>query len=278
MNDLENILTEIQQALQDGDPLKQAQACSQAGQVLLARNLYPQAAHYYREASQLYASQGISAQQGLSLNHLGICLVMQGEAPEALTALSEALAALGPDPDPAYRAAVQGNLGLAYGILDDHENAFRAHKAVLEAAEILEDEGLELQALTNLADCRLQQKEYHSAQGFALVALDLAKRLHQIPALMVIEDLLGMIASRLGDLKSAVEHHLQAYQHAQAEGDLLRQGIALANQALALEGLTEMSQAEAAMSRAEEIFDSLNSTYGEKTRRDLVRIRKGLEG
>ena len=55
-------------------------------------------------------------------------------------------------------------------------------------------------------------------------------------------------------------------------GDLLRQGIALANQALALEGLTELDQAYQLMVQAQEIFILLNSDYQVKIKKDLSRI------
>ena len=90
---------------------------------------------------------------------------------------------------------------------------------------------------------------------------------------MIIYDLLGMISSRQGDLKTALEYHQQSLDSAQENGDLLRQGIALANQALAQEGLTEMDRAFKLMSQAQDIFILLNSDYQEKTSKDLERIQ-----
>jgi len=82
-----------------------------------------------------------------------------------------------------------------------------------------------------------------------------------------------MISSRQGDLKTALEYHQQSLDSAQENGDLLRQGIALANQALAQEGLTEMDRAFKLMSQAQDIFILLNSDYQEKTSKDLERIQ-----
>lgn len=270
------MLQEIHQAQESGDLLSHAAACGKAGQILLKRNHYTEAAHYYQQASQIYAQSNRADLQARSLNHLGVCLTLAGQPAEALDALNQALDALGPEPDPALVAAIQGNRGLAYSAKENYSDAFQAHKAVMEAAESLGDDSLRLTALINLADSSLQDKNYRSAQGFALVALDLAKKLNRHPGIMLIYDLLGMISSRLGDLRSAVEYHHQAFQSARDGGDLLRQGIALANQGLALEGLTELEQAAAALEQAEDIFILLNSDFHEKTQRDLERIRRSL--
>ncbi|MFN2113931.1 MAG: tetratricopeptide repeat protein [Anaerolineales bacterium] len=273
---LEILLEQILQSEQSGDMLGKAAACTKAGQVYLTRNHYSEAAHYYQEAIRIYAREGQTDLQARSLNHLGVCLIMSGQAKQALECLDLAQDALGPEPDAALNAAIQGNRGLAFSALQDYNHAFQAHKAVMEAAERLGDDHLRLSALINLADISLQDKDYRPAQGFALVALDLAQELQPHPGLMIIYDLLGMISSRLGDLRSAVEFHQQAYLAACEAGDLLRQGIALANQGLALEGLTELEQAAVLLDKAQEIFSLLHSTYREKTAHDLQRIRNSL--
>jgi tetratricopeptide (TPR) repeat protein len=273
---LDPLLTAILEAEQSGDLLGKAAACTQAGKVFLKRNHYTEAAHYYQEAIRIYADQGRIDLQVRALNHLGVCLIMAGQPADALEYLSQALNGFDAEQDPTLHAAVQGNLGLAYSALQDHSHAFQAHKIVMETAEILGDDPLRLNALINLADSSLQENKFRSAQGFALVALDLAKELQPHPGIMIIYDLLGMISSRLGDLRSAVEYHQQAYLAACEFGDFHRQGIALANQGLALEGLTEMEQAAAVLEQAEEIFALLNSDYRHKTHRDLERIRTSL--
>ncbi|HDN04948.1 MAG TPA: tetratricopeptide repeat protein [Chloroflexi bacterium] len=276
MPNIENTLIEIQDALDRGDYLKAGTACSNAGQIFLERNLYREAAEYYREARNHFAAAEEINLQARALNHLGICLVMEEEDDSALEILDEALRLLDQSPDGSLLAAIQGNMGLAYSNLQDHKNAIKAHKSVLEAAEESGDDHLRLNALINLADSNLQDKNYRSAQGFALVALDLAHKLSPHPGVVIIYDLLGMIASRQGNLKSAAEYHQQSFQAAHKHGDLLRQGIALANKGLALEGLTDLEGALEAMSQAEELFLLLNSDYLEKTRQDLERVRNGL--
>ncbi len=92
---------------------------------------------------------------------------------------------------------------------------------------------------------------------------------------MIIYDLLGMISSRQGNLQTALGYHQKSLEYAQENGDILRQGIALANQALAQEGLTELDQAFRLMTQAQDIFTLLNSDYQEKTRKDLARIQNG---
>ncbi len=276
MSKLETALVDIRDAIDRSDFLAAGNACSSAGQILLERNLYQEAAKYYREASSHFASVGDLNLQARSLNHLGICLIMGDDPTSALRILDEALGLLDPSPDISLMTAIQGNIGLAHSALGDHQNAVQSHKSVLEAAEESGDDTLRLNALINLADSNLLNKNYQSAQGFALVALDLARELDSRPGLVIINDLLGMISSHQGNLKVAAEYHEGSFQHAQEIGDLLRQGIALANKGLALEGLTDMEGALEALSHAEEIFRVLNSDYLEKTRRDLIRIRKSI--
>ena len=277
MPSLEQTLNTIQIALDQNDLLGAGTACSQAGKIFLERNLYQEAAGQYREASAHFAAEGRSLLQARALNHLGICLVMGEDPHSALVVLKHALGLLGKDQDWSLKAAIQGNLGLAYSALEEHIHAIKSHKSVLEAAEAAGDDFLRLQAMINLADSNLQNKNYTSSLGFALVALDLAKKIKSQPSLVILYDLLGMIASRQGNLKDAAAYHQQAYQAALEIGDLLRQGIALANKGLALEGLTEMEDALAAMSQAEDLFKILNSNYLEKTRRDLERVRRAME-
>lgn len=276
MPNLELLLNEIQKAVDAGDFLAAGKACAKLGQVLLERNLYRESAQHYRDARDHFASAGELELQARALNHLGICLIMEEESSSALEILTEALGLLDQAPDAHLLAAVQGNIGLAHSTLGDHKNAIKAHKSVLEAARESGDDPLRLNALINLADSNLQDKNYRSAQGFALVALDLAKELGSPAGLVILYDLLGMIYSHQGNLRMAADHHQQSFLAAQELGDLLRQGIALANQGLALEGLTEMKQALEVMEHAEELFTLLKSDYLEKTRRDIERIRRAL--
>ena len=273
MSNLEKILTELQDAELAGNHLFAAEASSAAGKIFLERNIYPEAANYFRKAASLFSETGKAIRQANMLNQLGVCLIMSAQEEQALEELAAAKSCLTDEDHPALAAAIEGNLGLAFSGLKDYKNAARHHKSVFETAEKINDPQLKLNSLINLADSNLQDKNYQPAQGFALVALDLAKTLDSKPSLMIIYDLLGMISSRQGDLKTALEYHQQSFKSAQENGDLLRQGIALANQALAQEGLTELDLAFKLMSQAQDTFILLNSDYQEKTSKDLERIQ-----
>ncbi len=278
MSKLEEILIEIQDAESNGDHLLAAEACSTAGKIFLERNIYPEAAIYFDKAANLFSLTNNLIRRAKSLNQLGVCLVMSGQADQALQELDSAKLCLEKQDHPALAAAIEGNIGLAHSKMNNHKKAAKSHKAALETAEKIADPVLKLNALINLADSNLQDKKYQPALGFALVALDLAKALDSTPSLMIIYDLLGMISSRQGDIKTAFSYHQQSYEFAQENGDILRQGIALANQALAQEGLTELDQAFRMMTQAQAIFTLLNSDYQEKTKKDLRRIQRGLHG
>lgn len=274
MSNLEKILTELQNAEIACDHQLAAESSSAAGRIFLERNIYPEAANYFRKAATLFSEIGYMIQQASMLNQLGVCLVMSAQEEQALEELAAAKRCLENEDHPVLAAAIEGNLGLAYSGLKNYKNAARHHKSVFETAQKINDPQLKLNALINLADSNLQDKKVQPAQGFALVALDLAKTLDSKPSLMIIYDLLGMISSRQRNLKTALEYHQMSFQSAQDNGDLLRQGIALANQALALEGLTELDQAHQLMTQAQDIFIILNSDYQKKTSKDLERIQK----
>jgi len=273
---LESVISEIQAAKDAGNPLLEGQLYTKAGKILLERNIYPEAAVFYQRAAGLFAEVNENNHQARALNHLGVCLVLENQPQNALIQLNKARELAESEDDTALKAAVDGNIGLAFIAFDDYTNAIKAHKSALEAAELLEDPHLQLNALINLADSNLQNKNIRSAHGFALVALDLAKSLESLPSLVLLYDLLGMINSKKGDLQSAVEFHQQAYQAAFSQGDLLHQGIALANQALAFEGLTKYEQAYQAIQNAHHIFRDLNADYQHKTQKDLERIQANL--
>lgn len=278
MPKLEKVLIELQIAESKDDHSMAAEACTTAGKIFLERNIYPEAALYFNKAANLFSVTDNPASRAKSLNQLGVCLVMSDQVEQALQELDTALLLINKQDHPALAAAIEGNVGLAHSKLNDHEKAAKSHKAVLETAEKIGDPVLKLNALINLADSNLQDKKYQPALGFALVALDLAKALESTPSLMIIYDTLGMISSRQGNIKTAMSYHQQSYDFALENGDILRQGIALANQALAQESLTELDQAFQLMTQAQDIFTLLNSDYQEKTKKDLRRIQQGRSG
>ncbi len=276
MNTIESLLEEIQAAQEAEDRFLEGQANSKIGKLLLERNIYLDAVQYYQRAAFLFGEDNRLNHQARSLNHLGICLVLLNLPEQALQPLTLAIKLAEDKGDISLRAAAGGNLGLAYSALNDYTKAIKAHKSVLETAESLQDQSMQLNALINLADSNLQNKNFQSALGFALVAFDLAKSLESLPSLVLIYDLLGMISSRQQDLRSAVNYHQQAYLTAKSLGDPQRQGIALANQGLALEGLTELDNALQVIEQAQEIFSTLKSDYLEKTSKDLERIKTSM--
>jgi tetratricopeptide (TPR) repeat protein len=276
MNTIESLLEEIQAAQEAGDRFLEGQSNTKIGKLLLERNIYQDAAQYYQRASFLFGEENRLNHQARSLNHLGICLVLLNLPEQALQPLTLAIKLSEDKGDLSLRAAAGGNLGLAYSALNDYTKAIKAHKSVLKTAESLQDQSMQLNALINLADSNLQNKNFQSALGFALVAFDLAKSLESLPSLVLIYDLLGMISSHQQDLRSAVDYHQQAYLTAKSLGDLQRQGIALANQGLALEGLTELGKALQVIEQAQAIFSTLKSDYLEKTSKDLDRIKNAM--
>jgi tetratricopeptide (TPR) repeat protein len=275
MNELESLLQKIDRSQHQVGNTALAPLYSQAGQLLLERERFQEAGSFYQQASVLYGQSGDNIRQAKALNQLGACQLMTNQPHKALKTLSEAKKSLLRQPDERLLASIEGNKGLAWYAINDYTKAFQSHKHALELAEKLEDPDLKLRALLNLADCNLQSRHYQPALGFALVALDLARSLPQGPALVSIYDLLGMIYSRQGNLRTAIDYHRQASQQAAALGDIQALASALANQALALEALTELDEALLVMSQARDLFALIGSSFLQKTTQDLERIRAG---
>jgi tetratricopeptide (TPR) repeat protein len=273
---ISELIEKIGAAQEAQDKLLEGKLYTELGKLYLERNIYHDASRFYQQAAILFEGENQQNHLARSLNHLGICLIMLDHPEGALSHLNRAADIAAENNDLQLRAAIGGNLGLAYNTLGDYTKSIEAHKSVLKTAVDLQNHTLQLNALINLADANLQNKNYQSAQGFALVALDLAETLESLTSKALIYDLLGMITSRQGDLRSAVDYHQQAFLIAESLGDLQRQAIALANQGLALEGLTEHKKAHQVLKQAEEIFQILKSEYVKKIRVDLARINKAL--
>lgn len=267
----------LRNAQKSGDRTAQAQAHASLGKRYLTRNNYREAGRHYQQAVELYRSLDKEEHLARALNHLGVCRMMVEEKKAAIDLFQQALQLEKGAPHPRLRAAILGNLGLVHTSLNDYAKAESAHRKVLALAEKIHDPRLELQAHINLSDLTFQSGQYPEASALAREALDRARELGETAPQIALLDLLGRLSSRQGDVRRAVELHDQAAQKAMALGDLQRQAIALANKALALERLTEMDQAYQAMQKAQAIFQSVGSTYQEKTHKDLQRIKKGLE-
>jgi tetratricopeptide (TPR) repeat protein len=267
---------QIQNGRDRGDPAAEARARIRLGKILLARQQPQQARGHYQHAVELFSSCGQDLGAARAANHLAACLIMENRPGEAASVLEPLADGLNARDYPQLWAAVSGNLGLAYARLKDYTKAVSCHKRVLDQAELRGDQVLQLQAQIHLADCYLQEGRLRQAQGFALVALDLARRLDSVQELAVIHDLLGMISARRGDHRGALRRYRRSCGLAADLGDRHQQALALANQALSLEALTELETARELMVQARDIFQDLDSPHLEKIDRDLDRIRLSL--
>jgi tetratricopeptide (TPR) repeat protein len=259
-----------------GDPAAEARARAQLGQVLLSRQQTKLARGHYQRAVELFSRCGQDLEAARAANHLAACLIMEDRPEDALAVLEPLTAGLNRRDYPRLWAAVTGNLGLAQAKINDYTKAVACHKQVLEQAEQRGDQDLQLQAQIHLAECYLQEGRLRQAQGFALVARDLARRLDRLPKQAVIHDLLGMISARRGDHRGALREYRRSGKLAAEVGDLHQQALALANQALSREALTELEAARELMDQARELFMGLGSPHLEKIDRDLDRIRLSL--
>ena len=274
---LQDHIQSLLDARDSGDKRTQAREHAALGKRYVRRNNYREGLRHYRKAAGLFRTLGMEEHHSRSLNHLGVCHLMLDDPHQALETLQRALdvppGALKAD----VRGAILGNMGLAYTSVGDYTKAVECHRQVLEIARQNRLQSLELQALVNLGETNRQSGHLPQAIRRCHQARNLALEVNDQPSLIAIYDTLGMTASRQGNLKEARTYHHRAGEIALETGDLLRQAIALANEALALEGLTDLNNALPLMRQAHHIFQSLGSNYSKKTRKDLRRIKKGLE-
>lgn len=273
---LRELSDRLEAARESGDHRSQAQVHTKMGKHFLSRNQYQEAARHYQKAVEIFEPFAMINHLARALTHLGVCQLMLNDPEGAIARLQSALDLIGEDQG-SLQAAILGNLGLAYTRLNDYAKARCHHEKVLALGETLGDGRLQVQARTNLAEAALASGHTDQAFTTALQALERARQLDLSPSLIAINDLLGMISSRRDDLPSALDYHRRAAEIAEGEGDLHRQAIALANQALIWERLTELEKALQTMQRAQAIFRALHSDYQKKTRNDLQRIKNALE-
>lgn len=266
------------QEFRDRDlPAEEARARARLASIHLSRNQVREAHSQYQTAFELFSSCGLAREAVRAANHLAVCLLRSGRPRAALEILQPLADGLKAGEDPGLTAAVTGNLGLVYTRLEDYTKGVECHKKVLELGQAIGRPGLCLQAQINLADSYLQENRCRQALGFALVARDAARELGARKELAAVYDLLGMISARQGDHRQAVRYHRRAYELADDLGDLHQQARSLANQGLSREALTELETAQDLISRARDLFQSLNSLQVEKTTRDLRRIQRSLD-
>lgn len=275
--DIQQLNQQLAQARQQGDQAAEAQSHTRLGKHYLSRNQYQEARRHYRKAVDLFSQRNMVQHLARALNHLSVCQLMLRDPEGAAANLKRAQALLAEDQNSSLHSAVLGNLGLAYQHQGDYAKAAALHQQALDSGKKQADPQLEIQSRTNLAEAYLYAGRLNQAYQTALQALDQAQDHDAQPAMIALNDLLGMISSRRKDLPQAVRYHQQAAALAEETGDLHRQAIALANQALALEGLTELKRARQIMQQAHDIFQALQSNYRKKTQKDLQRINRGLE-
>ena len=266
----------IQEAGAEPEPGRSAEIYLSAARICLENNLHHQACEIFQTASDLFSQAGRLERQVYALNELAVALIAAGRGLQALETINRALQILKNIPNTALISALTGNQGLAHASAGDYQKAAKCHKKVFESAEQAGNKKLKLNALINLAECNLLDGHLQPALGFALVGQDVAAELGSKTSAIMIYDLLGKITARQGNLKKALEYHQSSYQLALEQNDLQRQAVALANQALALEGLTKLDQAYQKMKQAQEIFSMINSEYRGKTSQDLTRIAGAL--
>ncbi len=269
MNDL---FAALEDARQRGDRPAEGRLYLRLGDALTARGDWPAGREAYVQAASLLSAETEPRDLCAALLHLGAVQTLTGEAATAVSRLEDALKLAESLGDRGLQARIYGNLGVAYAAGQDYERAIEFHHETMDIAIEIGDKPLEVQAQTNLADSYYQSGKYTQALGFALVALDAARLLGMETAEVQVLEILGMIYARKLNLRKAAEYHQQAADLAARLGDVERQGMALANKALALEALTDLDEALTAIREAQTLLELVGSGYLPKIEKDMRRI------
>ncbi len=273
---MDDLFTALEEARQRGDRAAQGNLHLRIGDSWMARGNWPAAQEAYQQAAALLSGEEQPRALCAALLHLGAVEAMTGNPHAAVAHLQDALPLAESLGDRGLQARIYGNLGIAYAAGQDYAHAIEFHHEAMDIAIEIGDKALEVQAQINLADGYYQSGSYTQALGFALVALD-AVRAQKMPAAEVMTlEILGMIYARKLNMRKAAEYHQQAADLAARLGDVERQGMALANKALALEALTELETARDAMQEAQALLRQVGSGYLAKTEKDLQRVLAAL--
>ncbi len=249
---------------------------TETGKEYLSQHQYRKALPHYQQARDIFQSLQKHRHTERARLHLAVCWMMTGRVQDALDILRAVDQASRELEDKALEGAAAGNLGLAYQNLKDYTNSIEQQKRALEIGRALQDQAMQLQAQIHLAECYLQEGRCRQAQGFGLVAQDLARQLGDLSSLGIIKDLLGRISACGGDLRGAVNYHQEAIEIASKLGDLPHQAAALANLALAKEGLTELKEAADALDQAISLFQLTDSRSLDRALKNRARIKRAL--
>ncbi len=227
---------------------------------------YPQAITALQESLALNRKLKDRSGEGKALGSLGSVYQAIGQYQQAIKAHQQSLAIDREVGDRGAEAKSLGNLGIAYRLVGQYQKAIKIHQQSLDLYRDLGDREGEAAALGDLGQSYWNLQKYQQAIEFyqqdVAISKEIGARSNAADAL----GNLGFIYTDLRQYKQALTYHQQSLAIEQDIGDRQGEGLALygIGQVLFITG--KLPQAEAKLTAAVEVIESLRPGLADKNK------------
>jgi predicted ATPase/class 3 adenylate cyclase len=183
---------------------------------------------------------------------------------DALSASERALAILASseDTNPAMRARLLLNIGVAHLWLTDHVTATARFEECIALARTIHDRGLESKALARLGRIGLEQGKFDQSENNLQESLTIAQELNDIDVIAYTLAHLGYISHYQGRYADAQKYGEESYEFAKQTGDAIAQAFSLNMLAMISVNNHQYEQAHQYHLQAIEICKNAGDRYG----------------
>lgn len=206
---------------------------------------------------------GTVAENAVTLNLLGLCVMHQGRYIEAEGHFKKAAEAYQQAGDDAGESKAQSNIGVVYFYQGLYPQSIAQYYKALRTAEKVKDDAMIAEAHTNLGHAYSNQKEYMRSVHHHRLGLFGHRKSGNIQALGRSYLGLGTAFFNAGNLDSALANYARAVEITTQTGDVSTLAGALNNEAEVRLQRNQPDEAIALLEKALEIRRSTGEAYGE---------------
>ncbi len=192
-----------------------------------------------RDASML----GNANAEVVALNSLGVLQFQTANHESALRSFQDLAVMAEKRQTPQVQADAFNNAGLIYWRWGQLPQALKAYKRALALRRKASDKFGLCATLMNVGIVQEQMGEIRAARSSYRKAREMAEKTGYVQGLAAIESNLSNLERRIGAAAPALDHALQAVEHARQAGDPVRESIAEHNAGLARMALGQISDA-----------------------------------
>ncbi|HEV7669775.1 MAG TPA: CHAT domain-containing tetratricopeptide repeat protein [Thermoanaerobaculia bacterium] len=262
---------ELRTGVRSGNLYLQAFALGGLGWLAERRGAFEESLARYRESLALWRRLGDRDGQAQTLNNLGSVALSLGDPERGLIDLRAGLA-LDP-PDFATRVRLLDDLGLALRRLEEWDRARAISSQALAGARRLRDRRREASCLLTLGSMELDLGRTQAALSFLKPAEKILHEVHNPASLANVEVMLGVVATRKGDLPEAFLRFDRSLKGYLALDDRNAMAWVLSYRSDALRQAGRLPEARADLRQAIAILESLRPDLEPQKRAQLLADR-----